>query len=176
MKKIICLVMLGMMIFCPLAMAAETQQNSYDWEISMQPKPTSDEIEAARWSFILENNFGVYAYEAESLKADLKKHRVEAMVKTVFTNEEVLKKLNQTYADKLENKDKVAYCEMLLVFNPIEKTYAVKGMDVYSKNKVKLEQRENKVKLVPVPEKTFAEVMLEIATTFYNTQAEGINK
>lgn len=39
-------------------------------------------------------------------------------------------------------------------------------MDVYSKQGTKLETKENKVKMVPVPEKTFAEAMLEIMMAF----------
>jgi hypothetical protein len=66
----------------------------------------------------------------------------------------------------LNNNDKAAFCEMLMLFNPQEKSYAVKKMDVYSKQGMKLETKENKLKMIPVPEKTFAEAMLEIAVAF----------
>lgn len=169
MKKILLLLVLSIVFINPYsALAAEP--NAYDWEISMQPKPTAEQIEATRWNFILENDFGVYAYDADSLKANTKKQLVEVTVKTVFTNTDVMKNLNKTYADKLENKDKVAYCEMKMLFSLSDKTYAVKQLDVYSKNKVKLEERKNKVQMVAVPEKTFAEAMLEIATAFYTEQ------
>ncbi|NCD08662.1 MAG: hypothetical protein EOL98_04410 [Negativicutes bacterium] len=156
------------------AFAAEEQGSN--WEISMQPKMTAAEIENARWSFILQNDFGVYAYDNKSLKFDDKKDLVSVIVKTVFTSEDVLKKLNQTYADKLNNNDKTSYCEMLMLFNPQEKSYAVKKMDVYSKQGMKLETKENKIKMVPVPEKTFAEAMLEIAAAFVaNENAKARN-
>lgn len=124
--KLLCrmMVMALFLLIGSTAFAAEEQ--APNWEISMQPKPTVEEIENARWSFILQNDFGVYAYDNTSLKLDSKKGIVSVIVKTVFTNEDVLKKLNQTYADKLDGKDKTSYCEMLMLFNPQEKSYAVK--------------------------------------------------
>ena len=175
--KLLCrmMVMALFLLIGSTAFAAEEQ--APNWEISMQPKPTVEEIENARSSFILQNDFGVYAYDNTSLKLDSKKGIVSVIVKTVFTNEDVLKKLNQTYADKLDGKDKTSYCEMLMLFNPQEKSYAVKKMDVYSKQGIKLETKENKVKMVAVPEKTFAEAMMEIVTTFAaNEKANEDNK
>ena len=63
-----------------------------NWEISMMPKPSAEEIEAARWSIVLENNMGVYAYDMDSLHfGDVKngivnKDLVNVVVKTVFTD------------------------------------------------------------------------------------------
>jgi len=164
--KLLCrfLVMSLFLLIGSIAFAAG--EANANWEISMQPKPSKAEIENARWSFILQNDFGVYAYDNTSLKLDAKKGKVEVLVKTVFTNQDVLKNLNQTYANKISGNDKVSYCEMQMVFNPGEKTYAVKRMDVFSKQGAKLETKENKVKMVMVPEKTFAEAMLEIVTVF----------
>ena len=39
------------------------KQKAIDWEISMMPKPTAEEVEAARWSVVVENDLGVYAYD-----------------------------------------------------------------------------------------------------------------
>ena len=164
--KILCRLLVMALFLCIGTTAFAAEEQGSNWEISMQPKPTAEEIENARWSFILQNDFGVYAYDNKSLKFDGKKDLVSVLVKTVFTNEDVLKKLNQTYADKLNNNDKAAFCEMLMLFNPQEKSYAVKKMDVYSKQGMKLETKENKLKMIPVPEKTFAEAMLEIAAAF----------
>lgn len=164
--KILCRLVIMTLFLCMGTTVFAAEEQAPKWEISMQPKPTAEEIENARWSFILQNDFGVYAYDNSSLKLDTKKDLVSVLVKTVFTNEEVLKKLNQTYADKLNDNDKTAYCEMSMLFNPQEKSYAVKKMDVYSKQGIKLETKENKVKMVAVPEKTFAEAMAGIATTF----------
>ena len=92
--KLLCrmMVMALFLLIGSTAFAAEEQ--APNWEISMQPKPTVEEIENARWSFILQNDFGVYAYDNTSLKFDSKKDIVSVLVKTVFTNEDVLKKLN----------------------------------------------------------------------------------
>lgn len=168
------LVMALLLLLVSTAFAAE--EANANWEISMLPKPSAAEIENARWSFILQNDFGVYAYDNTSLKLDTRKNKVDVLVKTVFTNEDILKKLNQTYADKLSGNDKTSYCEMQMVFNPEKKTYAVKRMDVFSKQGTKLETKENKVKMVAVPEKTFAEAMLEIITVFATNENGNKNK
>ena len=173
--KLLCrfMVMALFLLIGSTAFAAE--EAGQNWEISMQPKPTAEEIENARWSFILQNDFGIYAYDNTSLKFNSKKDIVSVTVKTVFTNEDVLKKLNQTYAEKLDNKDKTSYCEMLMLFDPQEKSYVVKKMDVFSKQGTKLETKENKTKMIPVPEKTFAEAMLEIATAFAANENAKVN-
>ena len=65
MKKLIMLLTICMM--CLLAVSASAAEKNdeappINWEISMMPKPTAEEIEAARWSIVLENTMGVYAY------------------------------------------------------------------------------------------------------------------
>ena len=67
------------------------------------PKATAEEQEAARWSIVVENNLGVYAYDMDSLTftkvengiAD--KNIITVLTKTVFTDKETLKKLNAKY-------------------------------------------------------------------------------
>ena len=76
--------------------------------------------------------------------------------------------MNKTYAEKLAKKEKTQYCEMLMQFNVADKTYAVKTLDVYSSKGTKLESRQSDAQLVPVPEKTFAEAMLEICVQAVN--------
>ena len=58
MKKIIMLLALCMMCLFSFVVNAEENKaaNPMNWEISMMPKPTEEEIEAARWSIVLENN------------------------------------------------------------------------------------------------------------------------
>ena len=171
MKKLIMLLTICMM--CLLAVSASAAEKNdeappINWEISMMPKPTAEEIEAARWSIVLENTMGVYAYDMDSLyfpeekNGVVNKDLVNVVVKTVFTDKELLKKMNKTYAEKLAKKEKVQYCEMLMQFNAADKTYGVKQMDVYGSKGTKLETKINNGELIPVPEKTFAEAMLEI--------------
>ena len=167
-----------LLIFCLMVMAclstftaqAEevTKQEGLNWEISMMPKATEEEQEAARWSIVVENNLGVYAYDMDSLTftkvengvAD--KNIVSVLTKTVFTDKETLKKLNNKYKDKLTKKEKVLYCEIWMTFNLAEKSYAVTNMDVFGSKKTLLQHSEKELQLVPVPQGSFAEAMLEI--------------
>ena len=182
MKKLIMLLTICMM--CLLAVSASAAEKNdeappINWEISMMPKPTAEEIEAARWSIVLENTMGVYAYDMDSLyfpeekNGVVNKDLVNVVVKTVFTDKELLKKMNKTYAEKLAKKEKVQYCEMLMQFNAADKTYGVKQMDVYGSKGTKLETKINNGELIPVPEKTFAEAMLEICLKAVNSTSEN---
>ena len=182
MKKLIMLLTICMM--CLLAVSASTAEKNdeappINWEISMMPKPTAEEIEAARWSIVLENTMCVYAYDMDSLyfpeekNGVVNKDLVNVVVKTVFTDKELLKKMNKTYAEKLAKKEKVQYCEMLMQFNAADKTYGVKQMDVYGSKGTKLETKINNGELIPVPEKTFAEAMLEICLQAVNNTSEN---
>lgn len=182
MKKLIMLLTICMM--CLLAVSASAAEKNdeappINWEISMMPKPTAEEIEAARWSIVLENTMGVYAYDMDSLyfpeekNGVVNKDLVNVVVKTVFTDKELLKKMNKTYAEKLAKKEKVQYCEMLMQFNAADKTYGVKQMDVYGSKGTKLETKINNGELIPVPEKTFAEAMLEICLQAVNNTSEN---
>lgn len=182
MKKLIMLLTICMM--CLLAVSASAAEKNdeappINWEISMMPKPTAEEIEAARWSIVLENTMGVYAYDMDSLyfpeekNGVVNKDLVNVIVKTVFTDKELLKKMNKTYAEKLAKKEKVQYCEMLMQFNAADKTYGVKQMDVYGSKGTKLETKINNGELIPVPEKTFAEAMLEICLQAVNNTSEN---
>lgn len=182
MKKLIMLLTICMM--CLLAVSASAAEKNdeappINWEISMMPKPTTEEIEAARWSIVLENTMGVYAYDMDSLyfpeekNGVVNKDLVNVIVKTVFTDKELLKRMNKTYAEKLAKKEKVQYCEMLMQFNVADKTYGVKQMDVYGSKGTKLETKINNGELIPVPEKTFAEAMLEICLQAVNNTSEN---
>ena len=182
MKKLIMLLTICMM--CLLAVSASAAEKNdeappINWEISMMPKPTAEEIEAARWSIVLENTMGVYAYDMDSLyfpeekNGVVNKDLVNVIVKTVFTDKELLKRMNKTYAEKLAKKEKVQYCEMLMQFNVADNTYGVKLRVVYGSKGTKLETKINNGELIPVPEKTFAEAMLEICLQAVNNTSEN---
>ena len=173
MKKIVFLLMLMVtMLVSSTALANNdaAANNNMNWEISMQPKPTAEEIEAARWSIILENNLGVYAYDMDSLifaeKNGVANHNeVQVLVKTVFTNKNVMKKLNEQYANKLEKKEKVAYCKMDMEYKMTEKMYTVKTMQVFTDKDRQIDVKHNK-NFAPIPEKSFAEALYEICQQF----------
>ena len=172
MKKIVFLLMLMVtMLVSGTALANnETANNNLNWEISMQPKPYAEEIEAARWSIIVENDLGIYAYDMDSVgfveKNGVANHNeVQVLVKTVFTNKDVMKKLNEQYANKLEKKEKVAYCKMDMEYKMAEKQYTVKTMQVFTNKDRQIDVKHNK-KFAPVPEKTFAEALYEVCQQF----------
>ena len=143
MKKIIMLLALCMMCLFSFVVNAEENKadNPMNWEISMMPKPTEEEIEAARWSIVLENNMGVYAYDMDSLHFEEVKNGV---------------------VDKN-------------IVNVASNTYGVKQMEVYGSKGTKLESKINNGELVPVPEKTFAEAMLEICTQAVKNTDDTVN-
>ena len=172
MKKIVFLLMLMVtMLVSGTALANnETANDNLNWEISMQPKPSAEEIEAARWSIIVENDLGIYAYDMDSVgfveKNGVANHNeVQVLVKTVFTNKDVMKKLNEQYANKLEKKEKVAYCKMDMEYKMAEKQYTVKTMQVFTNKDRQIDVKHNK-KFAPVPEKTFAEALYEVCQQF----------
>ena len=155
-------------------------ENPMDWHISSSPEPTEQEKEAARWSLILENDLGIYAYDIEPLgyvadsNGTLDTNRVGATVKTLFTDKKVLKSLQQQYASKLNKKESVQYCLLDMQYNMPEKAYTVVEMQVFTNKNRVIETKKNKTGFVPVPEKTFAEAMYEICQQFVaDTAATG---
>lgn len=147
------------------------QQNPMNWEISMMPKPTAEEIEVARWSVVVENDLGVYAYDMGSLDfaqkdGEYDKNIVNVLVKTVFTNKDVLKKLKTDYASKLEGKEKVLYCKMDMQYKMQEKEYTVKTMQVFTNTDRQIDVKKNNNKFAPIPEKSFAEALYEVCQKF----------
>lgn len=183
MKKITILLIVCIMCLFSLTVnaAANTQDNPINWEISMMPKPTAEEVEAARWSVIVENDIGIYAYDMDSIQyfvdGDKKIYKdiINVKVKTLFTDKNILKKLKSDYIDKLAKKEKVAYCEMDMQFSIKDKTYLVQRMDVYSDKHKLIESKINKTGFVPVPEKSFAEAMYEICSKLV-VETESKNK
>lgn len=144
--------------------------DNLNWEISMQPKPTAEELEAARWSIIVENDLGIYAYDMDSLffvekNGVANENEVKVLVKMVFTNKDVIKKLNEQYAAKLEKKENIAYCKMDMQYKMAEKEYTVKTMQVFTNKDRQIDVKHNK-KFAPLPEKSFAEALFEVCQQF----------
>ena len=172
------------------ALAARKQveqvpENPMDWSISTKPEMSEEEKEAARWSLILENDLGLYAYDMGTLgyvadkNGTVNTDLVGATVKTLFTDKKMLKSLQAKYADKLKGKEKVQYCLLDMQYNMPEKTYTVTEMRVFTNKNRIIETKKNKTGFVPVPEKSFAEAMYEICQQFVtemNGPAEGAQK
>lgn len=183
MKKITMLLIVCIMCLFSLTVnaAVNTQDNPINWEISMMPKPTAEEVEAARWSIIVENDIGIYAYDMDSIQyfmdedKKIYKDIINVKVKTLFTDKNILKKLKSDYIDKLAKKEKVAYCEMDMQFSIKDKTYFVQRMNVYTDKHKLIESKINKTGFIPVPEKSFAEAMYEICSK-WSIETESTNK
>ena len=147
-------------------------ENPMDWHISSSPELSEAEKEAARWSLILENDLGIYAYDMSTLgyvtdkKGTVDTNMVGATVKTLFTDKKVLKSVQAQYASKLKEKEKVQYCLLDMQYNMADRTYTVKEMQVFTNKNRLIETKKNKTGFVPIPEKTFAEAMFEICQQF----------
>jgi len=150
----------------------EVPENPMDWSISTKPPMSEEEKEAARWSLILENDLGLYAYDMSTLgyvsdkNGTVDTNLVGATVKTLFTDKKILKKLQEQYASKLKGKEKLQYCLLDMQYNMAEKTYTVTEMRVFTNKNRIIETKKNKTGFVPIPEKSFAEAMYEICQQF----------
>ncbi len=178
MKKIALLLLVSLLLALQTSVLAarrqveEVPENPMDWSISTRPPMSEEEKEAARWSLIMENNLGIYAYDMSTLGYVTDKNGtadtnlMSATVKTLFTDKIMLKKLQEQYASKLKAKEKVQYCLLDMQYNMAEKTYTVTEMQVFTNKNRIIETKNNKTGFVPVPEKTFAEAMYEICRQF----------
>ena len=178
MKKFTVILLVCLMLTLQSSVLAARRQvekvpeNPMDWSISTSPELSEEEKEAARWSLILENDLGIYAYDMSTLGFVVDKNgivdtnMVGADVKTLFTDKKMLKNLQEKYAGKLKGKEKVQYCILHMLYCMPEKTYTVKEMRVFTNKNRIIETKTNKPGFLPVPEKTFAEAMYEICQQF----------
>ena len=178
MKKIALLLLVTLLLILQNSVLAarrqveEVPENPMDWSISTKPPMSEEEKEAARWSLILENDLGLYAYDMSTLgyvsdkNGAVDTNLVGATVKTLFTDKKILKKLQEQYASKLKGKEKLQYCLLDMQYNMAEKTYTVTEMRVFTNKNRIIETKKNKTGFVPVPEKSFAEAMYEICQQF----------
>ena len=178
MKKIALLLLVTLLLTLQNSVLAarrqveEVPENPMDWSISTKPPMSEEEKEAARWSLILENDLGLYAYDMSTLgyvsdkNGTVDTNLVGATVKTLFTDKKILKKLQEQYASKLKGKEKLQYCLLDMQYNMAEKTYTVTEMRVFTNKNRIIETKKNKTGFVPVPEKSFAEAMYEICQQF----------
>lgn len=171
MKKISILALLFIMLAMTVTYAAEDSDNSsknpMEWEISMMPKPTAEEIEEARWSVVLENDVGIYAYDMSSINyVNQSDNIISAEVKTLFTNPNILKNLRKQYSNSLKAGEKILYCKIIMQFDLDNNEYAVTSMDVYTDKDRIIESKRNSAKYVRVPKESVAEVMFEICKNF----------
>ena len=186
-RNFVWLLLLCLLVTLPVtALAARKQmeeipENPMDWSISTKEPMSEADKEAARWSLILENDMGIYAYDMSTLgyiadkNGTLDTNLVGATVKTLFTDKNLLKNLQAKYAGKLKGKEKVQYCLLDMQYNMPDKTYTVVEMRVFTNKNRIIETQKNKTGFVPVPEKSFAEAMYDICKQFV-TETVGIEQ
>lgn len=169
MKKQVVLMTLCLLLLAGIpAQAKETAKTSpMDWEISVLPKPTQEELERQRWSHVFSNDIGIYTFDNKSLAVDeADQNLVHVLTKTTFTDKNIIKSLNEKYKDYLNIGDKVSASEIEMVFHIKQKTYAVVGTKVLSEQGISLEESKQTGRFAPVTPNTFANTMYDIARNF----------
>lgn len=142
-------------------------------EISTVAEPVSNQqAENARWTLILENELGIYAYNVDSLQFNKNEQDVtdtnivNVEIRTVFTDKDTLQKLQKNYADKLEKNEQISNCTMEMQFNLKDNTYIVQQMEIYSDRDNLIDAKQNYKKFMPIPKGSFAEIMMKICRQF----------
>ncbi len=169
MKQRLLLVALCYFLLAGIPAQAEkiTENSPLDWEISVRPKLTEKEIERERWANVFANDIGIYLFDYKSLQIDeADKNLIHVLTKTIFVDPKVIGSLNEKYKEKLTAGDKVSYSEIQMIFQIKKKTYAVTATKVFSEQGTVLEDRQQTAKFAPVPLKTFADSMYDIAKNY----------
>ncbi|WP_312561521.1 hypothetical protein [Anaerospora sp.] len=169
MKKQVVLMTLCLLLLAGIPVQAEetAKTSPMDWEISILPKPTQEDLEKQRWSPVFSNDIGIYTFDNKSLVFDeTDKNLVHVFTKTTFVDKKIIKSLNEKYKEQLNAGDKVLCSEMEMVFHIKQKTYAVIGTKVWSEQGISLEDKKQTGKFAPVTPNTFADTMYDIARNF----------
>ncbi len=167
-----------LLIVIPVQAKEVIPTSPLNWEISVLPKPTPEEIERDRWSYVFTNNIGIYVFDRQSLQLDAEdKKVVHILTKTIFNDPKIIAQLNEKYKEKLSQADKVSYSEMQMVFQIKTKTYTVTKTRVVSAQGIVLEDSQQTGKFVPVVPQTFADSMYDMAKKYeQNNNANCNNK
>lgn len=166
-KRILLAVCLLLLAVVPVQAEEPPVNPPLDWEISVRPKPSEEEIERQRWLHVFSNDIGTFVFDHKSLKVDeADNNLVHVLTKTIFTDPKLIDSLNDKYREKLITTDKVAYSEIWMAFKTRDRTYAVTGIKVVSEQGTVLEERQQTAKFAPVPVKTFADSMYEIVKNY----------
>lgn len=151
----------------PVQAEDQAKKSPLDWQISVLKKPTAEEVERQRWSYVFTNDIGRFAFDNKSLLKDEEdKNLVYVLVKTIFSDPEIIGKLTEKYKQQLPENDKVAYSEMQMVFQLKEKLYAVTESRVFSEQGTLLEETKKPANFAAVTPKTFADSMYDIARNY----------
>ena len=177
MRKIVMFFLVVCIVLPCLPIHAEektSEQHSGIWEMEMssEKKLTPEEEERARWVGVFANDMGIYLFDKKSLaQVENQKDQIQVLVRTIFNGPKVVEQLQERYKAKLATDDKVGVSETRMIFNVGKRKYAVIETKIISAHGVLLEDIVAK-KLVfkPVPVKTFADTMYEVAKSFNRDQ------
>ncbi|QDR82226.1 hypothetical protein [Sporomusa termitida] len=166
-KRLLLVLLCCFLLPGPVQAEEQAETSPLDWQISVLKKPTAEDLERQRWSYVFANDIGRYAFDNKSLRKDeADKKLVYVLVKTIFTDPEVIGKLTEKYKQQLPANDKVAYSEMQMVFQVRGKKYAVTESRVFSEQGTLLEETKKSAKFAAVTPKTFADSMYDIARNY----------
>ena len=167
------------MVFCvlavclflsPIASAGEADDthgvdSPEKWHISVQPEPSRWEKEAARWTPLLKNDTGTYAYEAASVALDEKNVDVaEIVLRVSALKPDILVRLNARYSYVLD-EDTISHMEQRLKLNRKDNSFATAGHKYFSRGGIVIEETrisEEQLRFHPIPEGSVAEAALEV--------------
>lgn len=151
------------------AEAAKQEQaaNPMDWNLSMMEEHSGVKKNVPAWVIVDETKFGVFAYDANSVTflkngKEWNKDVVEVVIKTVFTDKEIIRQLNTKYALKLVEKEKTEHWLLHMRFNLVDNTYAIKKTEYFGNKGSLLDTINRKVNMVPIPEESFAANMCQL--------------
>ncbi len=145
-------------------------QSPSEWEISMQPKPSAKEIEAARWHDLYTNKTASYSYEEASLRPDDKDPDIILVnTRTIYLDSALIAEQNKKFAAQLNGADRVAYSEICLAFRISDHTDAIDRSKIFSHDGKLLAAPNYERQFKPIPEKTLAATVYEIAENFAST-------
>lgn len=158
-----------------------TNSNPMDWYVSSTEEQSGKSIDAPIWHIVLEDKFGVFAYDENSLKYKLEKKNVNTdivtvTVKTVFSNKDITKQLQLKYAEKIPAKEKVQYWLLYMQFDVNKNLYTISKTEYYTNKNTLIDTVVRKKEMIAIPEESFAQIMYDVCQAWVKENQEQVNK
>lgn len=158
-----------------------TNQNPMEWTINSTEEFTGVSKDAPIWHILQETKLGVFAYDERSVgyamdKETVDKNIIAVTVKTVFTDKNALKQLQDKYASKLQGKEKPQYWLLKMRFDMAQKLYTIDKTEYYTNKNTLLDTTERKGDMVAIPEESFAEAMYVECQTWLQEAEKAAEK
>ena len=164
----------------PAAAAADRSDSSggsspLDWEISIQPKPTPMEKEAARWTLLHKAKDIHYNYEEKSLMHNAKNPDIiQVNVRAIYADPISVAQMDEKYRDKLTTFDSVSYSEILMAVNVKEHTITPIRAKIFSVGGRLVDTPVYPENYQPIQKDTYEESLFYIAQLYADTGRTGI--